>query len=76
MNLIPYNENPDRDLRPPAPARVQAFQNHLMSRGMNCTVRTPRGQDISAACGQLGKAHEQAASEGWLDQAREIAGLG
>ncbi|MBW2254234.1 MAG: 23S rRNA (adenine(2503)-C(2))-methyltransferase RlmN, partial [Deltaproteobacteria bacterium] len=32
VNLIPYNENPDRDLRPPAPARVQAFQNHLMSR--------------------------------------------
>jgi 23S rRNA (adenine2503-C2)-methyltransferase len=76
VNLIPYNENPDRDLQQPPDERVKAFQNHMVSRGMNCTVRTPRGLDISAACGQLGKAREQASAEGWLDQARAIAGLG
>ncbi len=65
VNLIPYNENPDRDLRPPPDDRVRAFQRYLMDRGMNCTVRTTRGQDISAACGQLGKAREQATAQGW-----------
>jgi len=75
VNLIPYNENPERDLRPPPPERVRAFQEHLVRRGMNCTVRTSRGQDISAACGQLGKARAQAATEDPLDEARAIAGL-
>jgi 23S rRNA (adenine2503-C2)-methyltransferase len=66
VNLIPYNENPDRDLRRPADADVKAFQHYLVSRGMNCTVRTTRGIDISAACGQLGKAREQVAEKGWV----------
>jgi 23S rRNA (adenine2503-C2)-methyltransferase len=66
VNLIPYNENPDRDLRRPADADVKAFQHYLVSRGMNCTVRTTRGIDISAACGQLGKAKEQVAEKGWV----------
>jgi adenine C2-methylase RlmN of 23S rRNA A2503 and tRNA A37 len=38
---------------------VKAFQAYLFARGMNCTVRTTRGIDISAACGQLGKARLQ-----------------
>lgn len=59
VNLIPYNENPHRDLRPPPPERVKAFQDHFVRRGMNCTIRTTRGLDISAACGQLGKARQQ-----------------
>ena len=56
VNLIPYNENPDRDIKRPPEARVRAFQHHLVSRGIQCSVRTTRGIDISAACGQLGKA--------------------
>jgi 23S rRNA (adenine2503-C2)-methyltransferase len=59
VNLIPYNENTHfRDLKSPAPSVVKAFQHHLVSRGMNCTVRTTRGLDISAACGQLGRARK------------------
>ena len=65
VNLIPYNQNPDRDLVPPPPERVAMFQQYLVDHGMNCTVRTTRGQDISAACGQLGKAREQAEERGW-----------
>lgn len=75
VNLIPYNENPDRDIRRPTDEAVKAFQHFLVSRGMNCSVRTTRGQDISAACGQLGKARQQAAARGWLDTARIVAGL-
>ena len=56
VNLIPYNENPQRDIKRPSPETVKAFQHHLVSRGLHCSVRTTRGIDISAACGQLGKA--------------------
>ncbi len=56
VNLIPYNENPNRDIKRPSEERVSAFQGLLLSRGINCSVRVTRGMDISAACGQLGKA--------------------
>lgn len=62
VNLIPYNENPDRDIRRPSDAQVKAFQHYLVSRGVHCSVRTTRGRDISAACGQLGKAAERMAA--------------
>jgi 23S rRNA (adenine2503-C2)-methyltransferase len=58
VNLIPYNENPDREIRRPAADQVKAFQHHLVTSGVHCSVRTTRGRDISAACGQLGKAAE------------------
>ncbi len=59
INLIPYNENPDREIRRPAFEQVKAFQTYLVSRGWYCSVRTTRGIDISAACGQLGKTIQQ-----------------
>ena len=59
INLIPYNENPARDLRRPPDDVVKAFQHYFVSRGVACHVRTTRGIDISAACGQLGKARMQ-----------------
>ena len=66
VNLIPYNENPDRpNLKRPSEEVVRAFQDRLIANHLNCTVRTTRGIDISAACGQLGKGREQAASNGW-----------
>ncbi|MEZ4319174.1 MAG: 23S rRNA (adenine(2503)-C(2))-methyltransferase RlmN [Myxococcota bacterium] len=64
VNLIPYNENPHRDLKRPSDAVVKAFQHYFVSRGMSCTVRTTRGIDISAACGQLGRMREQAEALG------------
>ena len=56
VNLIPYNENPDRPFKAPSPETVKAFQNHFVARGVNCTVRTTRGLDVQAACGQLATA--------------------
>ena len=58
INLIPYNENPDREIERPAFEQVKAFQTYLVSRGWYCSIRTTRGIDISAACGQLGKAFQ------------------
>jgi 23S rRNA (adenine2503-C2)-methyltransferase len=60
VNLIPYNENPDRDIQRPTDARVKQFQHILIQSGLQCSVRVTRGRDISAACGQLGKAGAEA----------------
>ena len=38
----------------PEQAVVSAFRETLARRGLSAFVRTPRGDDISAACGQLG----------------------
>ncbi len=73
INLIPYNENPSRELRRPSDEVVKAFQHYFVSRGWNCTVRTTRGIDISAACGQLGKAREQTKERGWVAEFRQGA---
>jgi 23S rRNA (adenine2503-C2)-methyltransferase len=56
VNLIPYNENPQRDIQRPAAEVARAFQHYLVTRGVQCSIRSTRGKDISAACGQLGKA--------------------
>ncbi len=61
INLIPYNENPAREIRRPSASRVKDFQHYLVSRGVHCSVRATRGKDISAACGQLGKAKKEEA---------------
>lgn len=58
INLIPYNENPEREIKRPAFEQVKAFQTYLVSRGWYCSIRTTRGIDISAACGQLGKSFQ------------------
>ncbi|MFO0724943.1 MAG: 23S rRNA (adenine(2503)-C(2))-methyltransferase RlmN [Myxococcota bacterium] len=54
VNLIPFNEHPRSPFKQPSPAVVDAFRALLIDRGMSVFVRTSRGEDISAACGQLG----------------------
>jgi 23S rRNA (adenine2503-C2)-methyltransferase len=58
INLIPYNENPDRQIKRPTLEQVKAFQTYIVTRGIHCSIRKTRGIDISAACGQLGKANQ------------------
>ena len=53
VNLIPYNAVMENDYRRPSPERISAFFNHLMQRGILCTVRKELGHDIASACGQL-----------------------
>lgn len=55
VNLVPYNENPDRDIVSPSAETVEAFAAHLRLRNMQCSVRASRGTGIFAACGQLGR---------------------
>ncbi len=53
INLIPFNDYPESPYRQPSEARVSAFQEILVRRHHTALVRLSRGQDISAACGQL-----------------------
>ena len=54
VNLIPLNEDPVLgDLHAPEPDQVEAFTERLRQRGVLTTVRRRRGDDVSAACGQL-----------------------
>jgi len=55
VNLIPVNPDPvlgDR-MVPPDDATIEAFKERLRQRGWIATVRRRRGDDVSAACGQL-----------------------
>jgi 23S rRNA (adenine2503-C2)-methyltransferase len=54
VNLIPFNEHPYVPFRRPTAQRVERFQALVRRAGLSAFVRTPRGDDISAACGQLG----------------------
>ena len=53
INLIPFNGYPGSPFQRPADHRVAAFQDILANRHHMAIVRLSRGQDISAACGQL-----------------------
>jgi 23S rRNA (adenine2503-C2)-methyltransferase len=57
VNLIPHNPFPGNPLRASSPATVQRFRDRLHGHGVRALVRTPRGQDIAAACGQLARQH-------------------
>lgn len=53
VNLICFNEHTGSALRAPEDKSVEAFQSHLLNRGLVAIRRASKGQDISAACGQL-----------------------
>ncbi len=54
VNLIPMNEHPWSPYRRPKEAQIEAFAGTLAAARMPVTVRRSRGDDIFAACGQLG----------------------
>lgn len=53
INLIPYNFNNGLGFNPPDMTLPQKWQVELNRRGIIATIRWSKGQDISAACGQL-----------------------
>jgi 23S rRNA (adenine2503-C2)-methyltransferase len=53
INLIPFNPFPGSGFARPADRDVRDFQSVLMRRGYATMLRTTRGEDINAACGQL-----------------------
>ena len=53
VNLIPFNPWPGAPFECSTPERIRRFSDIVVAGGYASPVRTPRGQDISAACGQL-----------------------
>lgn len=60
VNLIPFNEWPGAPYKRSSNNRIRAFANIIYQAGYASPIRTPRGEDILAACGQLKSATERA----------------
>jgi 23S rRNA (adenine2503-C2)-methyltransferase len=59
INLIPFNPWPGAPYECSPDARIRAFSAIVFEAGISAPVRTPRGRDIDAACGQLKTAAER-----------------
>jgi len=70
VNLIPFNPWPGAIYECSTPERVRRFSEIVFEAGISAPVRTPRGRDIDAACGQL-KTTAQKLSRAELDRLAE-----
>ncbi len=59
INLIPFNEWPGAPYKRSSGNRIHAFADIIHNAGYASPIRTPRGEDIMAACGQLKSATEK-----------------
>lgn len=73
VNLIPMNPITASELRAPKAANVREFQEVLASGGLSCFVRTRRGDEVSAACGQLAMADDLVRKKRERDEQRAAA---
>ncbi|AKM07275.1 23S rRNA (adenine(2503)-C(2))-methyltransferase RlmN [Pelagerythrobacter marensis] len=53
VNLIPFNPWAGAPYECSTPERIRRFSDIVFEAGISAPVRTPRGRDIDAACGQL-----------------------
>ena len=53
INLIPFNPWPGSEFKTSTSERIREFSKIINAAGYSSPIRTPRGQDIMAACGQL-----------------------
>jgi 23S rRNA (adenine2503-C2)-methyltransferase len=53
VNLIPWNGFEGPEFARPSAERIRTFQERVRAAGLSAYIRTPRGDDIDAACGQL-----------------------
>jgi 23S rRNA (adenine2503-C2)-methyltransferase len=64
INLIPFNEWPGAPYQRSDWERIEAFADIIYKAGYASPIRTPRGEDIMAACGQLKSASEKLRKSG------------
>ncbi len=76
VNLIPMNHFPGSSLSSSEQERIDTFQKYLSDRSIPAPVRYSRGQDVSAACGQLAakRAGELNATPQQLRRQRKVLG--
>jgi 23S rRNA (adenine2503-C2)-methyltransferase len=53
VNLIPFNPHAGSGFERPAEEAILAFQEVLLRKHFTVIIRRSKGEDISAACGQL-----------------------
>ncbi|WP_306117457.1 MULTISPECIES: 23S rRNA (adenine(2503)-C(2))-methyltransferase RlmN [unclassified Roseitalea] len=77
INLIPFNKWPGSDYECSDWDQIERFADFINANGYASPVRTPRGQDILAACGQLKSESERMKkTERLAYEAMMIAGQG
>jgi len=59
INLIPFNEFPGSKYKRPSEQKIMWFLDQIIKKGFTCTIRTTKGSDILAACGQLKSEYEK-----------------
>lgn len=59
VNVIAYNPTAGAPFEAPTPEEVDRFTGYLASEGIFVRRRTPKGRNLMAACGQLGKVENQ-----------------
>ncbi len=70
VNLIPFNPWEGAAYECSTPERIKRFAEIVFAAGISAPVRTPRGRDIDAACGQL-KTSAEKKSRAELDRLAE-----
>lgn len=53
VNLIRFHAIPGVDLKSSDSKTMETFRDYLTGKGLTCTIRSSRGEDIFAACGML-----------------------
>jgi 23S rRNA (adenine2503-C2)-methyltransferase len=53
VNLIPFNEHDKSSFKKPSKEKISAFMQILLDAKLTAIIRKSKGDDISAACGQL-----------------------
>ncbi len=74
VNLIPFNPWPGTDYECSDWDQIQRFSDLVYEGGISAPIRTPRGRDIMAACGQLKSASEKK-SKAQLARESEMAAM-
>ena len=63
INLIPFNPWPGTDYECSDWKTIEKFAAYLNDKGLTAPIRTPRGRDILAACGQLKSESKKASTK-------------
>ena len=63
LNVIPFNPHPLAPYKRPSADTIDRFQQRVRELGIATYLRTPRGDDIAAACGQLANREQGAAQD-------------
>ena len=76
VNLIPYNPVEGLPWKRPDRERCKMFQHTLKTAGVTATLRTEKGTDIAAACGQLRLQREKSPANKLPITGSDLAGDG